>query len=201
MVQPPPGPPPERPYEPWPAPMGERKGTRSKDAAVPLAVAAIVAVAAAATGIVLIFARDSGSGDGRRLRSPVELRQVTAETPGACSAGGAPSADGRFCYRLGRGMTVRRVADIDPQIGTGSAQWTVVIKLDEADRPAFADLTTAVSRQAPNTPARKIAIVVGGRVVSAPEVQSPIPGGDVQISGDYTRQTAEALVRQITGTD
>ncbi len=42
-----------------------------------------------------------------------------------------------------------------------------------------------------------IAIVVDGNVVSAPEIAGPIPGGNAQIVGDFSRAQAEELAAQL----
>lgn len=41
--------------------------------------------------------------------------------------------------------------------------------------------------------------MVRDQVVAAPTVMSAIPGGKLQITGSYTRHTAEDLAKQITG--
>ncbi len=42
-----------------------------------------------------------------------------------------------------------------------------------------------------------IAIVLDGNVVSAPEIAGPIPGGNAQIVGDFTRAQAEEIAAQL----
>jgi preprotein translocase subunit SecD len=128
----------------------------------------------------------------------IRFLPVTDSTPGACTSGGSPSADGSECYRLGEGMTVTRVRDIRVA-GPDAANpgWRIDLELMPSDAPAFAELTRKASTEAPGSPRRQVAIVVGAKVVSAPEVQSPIPGGKIQIQGGFTRQSAEGLVKQI----
>jgi preprotein translocase subunit SecD len=48
-------------------------------------------------------------------------------------------------------------------------------------------------------PQNQLAIVVRGRVVTAPVVTSPITGGKVEINADFTKQDAEKLAADITG--
>jgi preprotein translocase subunit SecD len=69
--------------------------------------------------------------------------------------------------------------------------------LDTEGAKLFEQLTAAVAQQQP--PANQLAIVVHGQVVAAPSVQSAIAGGKIEISGSYTRDTAQELAGRITG--
>jgi preprotein translocase subunit SecD len=100
-------------------------------------------------------------------------------------------------------MSIGRVDDIraqPPDPARGSAGFTVAITLTRQDTQSFAQLTTTASQAQP--PANRIAILVEGQVVSAPQVTSPITAGKVEISGpsqEFTRAYTEGLVRRITG--
>ncbi|HYQ62685.1 SecDF P1 head subdomain-containing protein [Actinophytocola sp.] len=87
-------------------------------------------------------------------------------------------------------MTVERLdgADISSDNGT----WALVLHLNAKDTRTFADWTTAHTGE-------RLAIVIDGKVVVAPTVQAAITGGDVQVSGNYTRDDVEALLNEITG--
>jgi SecD/SecF fusion protein len=64
-------------------------------------------------------------------------------------------------------------------------------------------LTGQAACQPPGDAARRIAILVDGEVVSSPQVAEPvacdvgIEGGSTQITGDFTKQEALELARQI----
>ncbi|WP_433137895.1 SecDF P1 head subdomain-containing protein [Actinomadura nitritigenes] len=167
-------------------------------------VAALVLVLVVA-GVAVFLATSGGDGyDGgpTDLRQPMTLQQVAAVTQAPCAAGTLPEASGTSCYRLaGGGMTVRRVErmKVEPPSG-GSTSWTIQIGLTKADARAFAGLTGTAAQQQPGTPGQQIAMVVGGRVLSAPAVtDGPITGGSVQITGSFTRDRAEDLVARIAG--
>ncbi|QKG26769.1 SecDF P1 head subdomain-containing protein [Actinomadura verrucosospora] len=166
--------------------------------------AALVFVLLAAGVAVYLATRGGGGYDGgpADLRQPLILQQVAAVSQAPCAAGTLPEASGTSCYRLaGGGMTVRRVEHMkaEPPAG-GTTSWTIQIGLTRADAQAFARLTEAAARQVPGTPGQRIAMVAGGRVLSAPAVTGgPITGGSVQISGSFTRAQAEDLVARIGG--
>ncbi|GAA0211254.1 hypothetical protein GCM10009527_004080 [Actinomadura nitritigenes] len=169
------------------------------------AVALVLLLVAA--GAAVYLAAGGGDGDGydggpTDLRQPLTLQQVAAVSQAPCAAGTLPEASGTSCYRLaGGGMTVRRVERMKAEPPSGvTTSWTIQIGLTRADAQAFAGLTAAAARQQPGTPGQQIAMVVGGRVLSAPAVNGgPITGGSLQITGSFTRGQAEDLVARIAG--
>ena len=74
--------------------------------------------------------------------------------------------------------------------------WVVDVVLDETGAEALASATTTAVSSA--TPENELALVVGGMVVSAPVVRTPITSGRFQVSG-FDRQDAEALAAQLSG--
>lgn len=167
------------------------------------AVALVFLLVAAGAAVYLATSGGDGyDGGPTDLRQPMALQQVAAVSQAPCAAGTLPEASGTSCYRLaGGGMTVRRVErmKVEPPSG-GTTSWTIQIGLTKADARAFADLTATAARQQPGTPGQQIAMVVGGRVLSAPAVNGgPITGGSLQINGSFTRDRAEDLVTRIAG--
>ena len=72
-----------------------------------------------------------------------------------------------------------------------NSQWIVQFGLNGKGGKAFADLTTSMfgsyfSNGAPTSVLDQFAIVLDGQVVSAPDIQQPITGGQGQISGPTT---------------
>ncbi len=63
---------------------------------------------------------------------------------------------------------------------------TINVKLNEEGRERFA----AATKQSIG---KKILIIVGARLMSAPVVQSEIPGGELQITGGFTYEEAKKL--------
>ncbi|HWD82071.1 MAG TPA: hypothetical protein VG497_24405 [Kribbella sp.] len=131
----------------------------------------------------------------------VEFRRVLTTKAGTCPT---PAPDGTACddkgmvYTLGKAeLDGSHVTDVKSGYDSTNNYWYVTIALDPAGDKLFAQLTGALAQQAP--PANLLAIVVHGRVVSAPSVQSEITGGQVQITGNFDRPAVEALAKQITG--
>lgn len=168
-----------------------------------LAGAVVALVAAVAVAVALWPSGDNKiTSTSGPLRTPINFLRVESESPGACSGGGVQSTDGQTCYRLSGGMTVRQLRSINAQVPDANyPQWRINVGLRPPEAQAFAELTGRVATAPPGSPSRKIAIVVGDRVVSAPEVQQVIPNGQVQISGQFNKQSAEQLIQQITGSN
>jgi preprotein translocase subunit SecD len=165
-----------------------------------------------ATAVVLIVNRNDGepaanpSTPAARTKpsdpAAVEFRRVLAAKPGTCPT---PASAGTACddkgtrYTLGKvelnGSNVSEVKAAIQENGAGG--WYVGLTLDAHGAKLFEQLTAALAQQ--QSPANQLAIVVHGQVVAAPAVQSAIPGGKVQISGSYTRETAQQLADKIIG--
>lgn len=92
----------------------------------------------------------------------------------------------------GRDVTSAK-ASLDPQTGNG---WTVNLVLTSAGGMKFAQLTGALAQQSP--PANQIGIMLDRDVLSAPSVSQSITGGNVQISGGFTRTSAQDLAALIS---
>ncbi|HEU5155399.1 MAG TPA: hypothetical protein VFU43_00245 [Streptosporangiaceae bacterium] len=184
--QPPPNSPPP-PHEP-------RK--RNTTAIVLIAVAAIAATALVTTAIML----GTGIGDdASRSAMPLRIEQVVASSAGACVDGaGVPSSDGTTCYQLTTGgLTIARFQKVEVMPSAVSRGWLILLTLRPDDGVAFERLTTQVHQARP--PRNQLALVVDGRVISAPTVQGPISGGKVQIEGNFTRDAAQHIADQLDG--
>jgi preprotein translocase subunit SecD len=72
------------------------------------------------------------------------------------------------------------------------ATWIVTVHLTSQGATAFGQVTT-------DNVNGQLALVVDDVVVSAPTIQSPITGGDVQISGPFSQQDATLLANRIMG--
>ncbi|WP_198358624.1 SecDF P1 head subdomain-containing protein [Streptomyces fildesensis] len=92
----------------------------------------------------------------------------------------------------GRDVTSAK-ASLDAQTGNG---WTINLVLTSAGGRKFAELTGRLSQQ--SAPANQIGIVLDRQVISAPSVSQSITGGAVQISGNFTRTSAQDLAAQIS---
>ncbi|ANZ38655.1 hypothetical protein BBK82_23925 [Lentzea guizhouensis] len=101
---------------------------------------------------------------------------------------------GEFRYDLGPvfldgDRIMKATANPDPN---STGHHTVTIEFDPQGAKTFGDFTAA------NIGSR-IAILVNGRVLSAPTIQSAIPGGVVNIAGRLTKDQADQLAAQLNG--
>lgn len=92
---------------------------------------------------------------------------------------------GNYVLREDPALTGRYIDNAQVQFGQRGGP-AVSISFDETGAQQFADLT---SRNVGN----QIAIVLDGNVISAPEVQTVIRGGEAQITGQFTDQEARDL--------
>ncbi|MDP3972373.1 MAG: protein translocase subunit SecD [Candidatus Nanopelagicales bacterium] len=74
---------------------------------------------------------------------------------------------------------------------TGGGGWQVNLTFDSEGANALADVSTKLSKLPP--PQNQFAIVLDGLVQSSPYFQEPILGGQAQISGSFTAESAKAL--------
>lgn len=182
---------------------------RSRGPLILVGVLGLVLVVVVAVGAVLLLrADDSKPAAGKAVGRPstpeaVQFRPVLKTEQGQCDA--SPAPDGTACdsggirYTLGKvELNGTRVTEVKATAGpdTGTS-WIVSLSLDDEGTKSFTRLTTELAAKTP--PQNQLAIVVRGRVVSAPTVMSPITGGEVQINSNFTRQDAEKLAADITG--
>ncbi|MEU3462258.1 hypothetical protein ABZ721_20270 [Streptomyces sp. NPDC006733] len=100
-------------------------------------------------------------------------------------------------YVLGpAALTGRDVTSAKAQLDPQSAAWIVNLELTTAGGAKFAQVTGALAQQ--QAPANQIGIMLDRAIVSAPSVAQSITGGKVQISGNFTRASAEDLAAQIS---
>ncbi|MEU5879958.1 hypothetical protein [Spirillospora sp. NPDC047279] len=196
--------------QPWPptaqAAHGERKGPNS--ALVALAIILSIALLGA-VGVAVFRLLDSGSAKDRpfsgRLRTPMELRPVTAERPAPCQAGQVAGQDGRTCYGLGAGFTVTTVKSLEmlpPDPAKSRTRPTLSVRLQEQDGRRFTEMAAtaaAAYTRDPTAPGGKIAVVVKGQVVMAPQITTPITGAGFEINPGESTDAARALLESLTG--
>jgi preprotein translocase subunit SecD len=186
--------------QPPPPLPGDRPGARRPRRLGALGVLVLVICLVVLAGIVwtawLLLAPKltHGGGGGAKSAGPLEIRPVTSTKPGACPSGG-PGVTGddsgtTACFRLGAGMTVTKVAEARAQQGTGG--WQIEVGLNPQDATRFAALTRKYQHH-------RLALVTGGKVLSAPTVFEPIVGGRVQIAGNFTGDEAKEIARSLGG--
>jgi preprotein translocase subunit SecD len=194
-----------------PRPMADaawRAGRRRRLAAL---TASAVAGAAAIVAAVLLPLAAHGQPPSRppslqgptpvSLRSPIQFRQVAAISNASCPAGsgGLPgtlpdSAAPACVYLTGTGMTVT-VLQSAQVIPSGSGGYLLEIGFTRPETGPFAALTLRLSGLP--SPRDQLAVIIHGRVIADPAVQSTITGGTAQIAGFATRAQAESLLSSL----
>jgi preprotein translocase subunit SecD len=100
----------------------------------------------------------------------------------------------------------KQVTAASAGLSTTSNQWQVNLSLNSAGAAAFSTLTSHLyntyysAGQAGDQNSAildQVAIALDGNVVSAPQIQGAIPGGNAQITGSFTQQQATQLQDQL----
>ncbi|KMS74947.1 preprotein translocase subunit SecD [Streptomyces viridochromogenes] len=90
--------------------------------------------------------------------------------------------------------------DVDKAQAVWNAQnaagWTVTMDFTGAGGKKFANITGKLAKNQP--PQNQFAIVLDGEVVSDPSVSQALTGGNAEISGNFTQQSAESLANMLS---
>ena len=80
-----------------------------------------------------------------------------------------------------------------------NVQWTVNLTFNSEARKIFAKVTQAIANQTSSLSGqqKQFAIVLDGKVISAPTVNSAIPNGQAEISGNFTQKSAQTLANSL----
>jgi preprotein translocase subunit SecD len=117
---------------------------------------------------------------------PIEMRPVTED-------GATVRKDPATGESLALADPIMTIQELDgAEVTNANGMWALNLDLTTRDTRTFADWTTDHTGE-------RLAIVIDDEVVVAPTIQGAITGGDVQISGNYTRQDVEELLDKITG--
>ncbi|MFE7902528.1 protein translocase subunit SecD [Streptomyces sp. NPDC057424] len=84
-------------------------------------------------------------------------------------------------------------ATLDTQRGAG---WTVQMDFTDGGAKKFGDITGKLAQNQP--PQNQFAIVLDGEVVSDPSVRQALTGGNAEISGNFTQQSAQELANMLS---
>jgi preprotein translocase subunit SecD len=87
-------------------------------------------------------------------------------------------------------VTGSELADAEVTVDPGTLQPAILLRFDAAG-------TRKLARFTQENMARPLAIVLDGRVVSAPMIREPILGGRAQISGTLTKVEAEEIAGRL----
>ena len=118
----------------------------------------------------------------------------------------ACSADGKEKYILGpvelSGSDISTASHSQETSGQGvtTGRWAVNIQFNDAAREKFQNITSrlnAIRAQNSSDARARFAIMLDGKVLSAPISQAVISDGKPQITGNFTEQEAKALADQL----
>ena len=110
---------------------------------------------------------------------------------------------GTFKYILGpvevSGETISDASSglVTNQQGISTGQWGVFIVFNEEGTRQFAEVTTRLFGFPETDVRNQFAIVLDGRIISAPTTQAVITDGKPQITGTFTQETAKVLADQL----
>lgn len=104
---------------------------------------------------------------------------------------------GQLKYLLGPELiNGQRITDSSAAIPQGEVAWVVTMKFDGTGADQFQKATTQLATQ--SSPKNQFAIVLDGKVVSAPSVSTAISGGNAEINGANINETsAKELANQL----
>ncbi|MFR9722528.1 SecDF P1 head subdomain-containing protein [Streptomyces sp. MS19] len=182
---------------PWPGGPPRTAPPPRRDGSGPALLVGVLALLGVAMTILAVLTARTPTGGGE-LPDPLRFVPVTAAVDGPCSGAetGATVTDRGSCLTLrdSGGLAVQRLQDARAEPGT-TGDWGVLIVLRAGDARAFADLTATVAGAEPG--GSRLAMVLGDELLTAPVVSGRIDGGEVVISGGFSRQEAEDLAGRL----
>jgi preprotein translocase subunit SecD len=154
-----------------------------------LVVLAVLALSGCSTEVTGAPDKDSAPTVGKAaLVVPIELRPVI-------DSGGTTVKDPATGESLRVDEPMLTIENLDgAEIGQAQdgTSWFLTLHLNDDDSATFGDWTAEHTGE-------RLAVVIDDEVVIAPTIQQAITGGDIQISGDFTKKDVEDLLNRITG--
>lgn len=111
-----------------------------------------------------------------------------------------PGQEGEFIYLVGPAGATGKVFNNNAKAEISNGSWVVVVSLRDGAEGAdqWNALATACFNGTDVCPTKQLAIVLDGKVISAPTVQEPVfSGGNVQITGSFTEKEAKQLAKYL----
>lgn len=139
---------------------------------------------------------------GGQLAEPLGFHLVEQDLGRPCSPEDKSAVEDRSqgvatCLRLQpAAFTVTAIVGAHRTAANG--QWQVTLTLTSADGARFADLTAEAAQRA--DPQNRIAVVrAGDQLIMSPAVMERIADGKVVITGKFTREEIDALIKRLGG--
>ncbi|MFB6979022.1 serine/threonine-protein kinase [Streptomyces scopuliridis] len=156
----------------------------------------------AAGGFIYGLRQDGDSIPGE-VRQDLRLALVEESEPGDCANKLPPptfySQNLRACYSVSTQaedrMNVKQLQQVRVVFDERSGGWVIQMTVRSDDAERFEALTKRAAQRQP--PQNQLAIVLGDRLISAPAVTGPITGGEVQIAGSFTQDSAKDLAKEL----
>ena len=126
------------------------------------------------------------------LAVPIELRPVLETESADPTAIVLPTEDGERLTLVEPILTIRELDAAEVKFEQNAGTWVLNLDLDEADGKTFGDWTEEHVGE-------RLAMVADEEVLMAPQIQSAITGGEIQIAGNYTQDEVQDLLDKITG--
>ena len=121
----------------------------------------------------------------------------TDQTKDAVACSSDASAGYYIKYALGPvAVPGTDISSASAGISTQNGGWQVNLTFTSSGGSKFTTVTTALAKN--TTPQNQFAIVLDGKVQSAPSVSSAITGGQAQITGSFTQQEATSLANVLS---
>lgn len=160
----------------------------------------LVAVLLAVSLLAGCVTREGGSPEGEpeqparpvELAVPIELRPVLETESTDPTVIVLPTDDGERLTLDAPILTIRRLDKAEIVYEETALTWVLSLDLNDADGTTFGDWTA-------DHIGERMAMVADEQVLMAPQIQDAIPGGEVQISAQYSKDEAQALLDKITG--
>ncbi|MEU5428025.1 protein translocase subunit SecD [Streptomyces olivoreticuli] len=137
-------------------------------------------------------ALDCSTKEGRSAASEAAARSAVTDTIVACKKDGSAKEILGPVSVEGTGVSSAS-AVFDSQQGRG---WIVQLKFTSGGSKKFADVTGQLATK--QSPQNQFAIVLDGEVVSDPSVSTSINGGQAEINGGFTQQSAQDLANVLS---
>ncbi|MDN0196182.1 protein translocase subunit SecD [Streptomyces sp. S.PNR 29] len=154
-------------------------------------------------------ASGGASGDDSKLQAAYAALDCTDKKARAKAGDGAKPSDSTVaCGQNSQGQWQKYIlgpaevdgTDVDKaqavfntQTGAG---WTVTMDFTNAGSKKFANITGKLAQN--QSPQNQFAIVLDGEVVSDPYVRQALTGGNAEISGNFTQESAQSLANMLS---